>query len=97
VRNTSKINHVVSHRVFHTTAAAHSLLDIGLPGMSGIDLLKTSRAAGNKVPALILTACDDLEARVQGLEVGADDYVLKRLPCSTRGARGTKRSATSMR
>ena len=73
------------------------LLDLGLPGMGGIDLLKTSRAAGKKVPALILTACDDLEARVQGLEVGADDYVLKRLPCSTRGARGTKRSATSMR
>jgi two-component system, OmpR family, response regulator len=53
------------------------LLDLGLPGMSGIDLLKNSRAAGNKVPVLILTARDDLEARVQGLDVGADDYVLK--------------------
>lgn len=53
------------------------LLDLGLPGMSGIDLLKASRAAGNKVPVLILTARDDLEARVQGLDVGADDYVLK--------------------
>jgi two-component system, OmpR family, response regulator len=53
------------------------LLDLGLPGMSGIDLLKTSRAAGNKVPVLILTARDELEARVQGLDVGADDYILK--------------------
>jgi two-component system OmpR family response regulator len=53
------------------------LLDLGLPGMGGIDLLKTSRAASNKVPVLILTARDDLEARVQGLDVGADDYILK--------------------
>jgi len=53
------------------------LLDLGLPGMSGIDLLKASRAAGNKVPVLILTARDELEARVQGLDVGADDYILK--------------------
>ena len=53
------------------------LLDLGLPGMSGIDLLRASRAAGNKVPVLILTARDDLEARVQGLDVGADDYIVK--------------------
>lgn len=53
------------------------LLDLGLPGMSGIELLRSARAAGNTVPVLILTARDDLEARVQGLDVGADDYVLK--------------------
>ena len=45
--------------------------------MGGIELLKTARGAGNTVPVLILTARDDLEARVQGLDVGADDYVLK--------------------
>lgn len=53
------------------------LLDLSLPGRSGIDLLRAARAAGNRVPVLILTACDDLDARVQGLDVGADDYVLK--------------------
>jgi two-component system, OmpR family, response regulator len=53
------------------------LLDLGLPGMGGIELLKSARNAGNTVPVLILTARDDLEARVQGLDVGADDYVLK--------------------
>ncbi|MFM0057597.1 response regulator transcription factor [Paraburkholderia phytofirmans] len=53
------------------------LLDLGLPGMSGIELLKSSRAAGNAVPVLILTARDDLDSRVQGLDVGADDYLLK--------------------
>ncbi len=53
------------------------LLDLGLPGMGGIELLRSARSAGNTVPVLILTARDDLEARVQGLDVGADDYVLK--------------------
>ena len=53
------------------------LLDLGLPGMSGIELLKAARAAGNTVPVLILTARDDLDSRVQGLDVGADDYLLK--------------------
>ncbi|SIT50536.1 Transcriptional regulatory protein QseB [Paraburkholderia piptadeniae] len=53
------------------------LLDLGLPGMGGIELLKSARAAGNTVPVLILTARDDLDARVQGLDVGADDYMLK--------------------
>jgi two-component system OmpR family response regulator len=53
------------------------LLDLGLPGLSGIELLKASRAAGNAVPVLILTARDDLDSRVQGLDVGADDYLLK--------------------
>jgi two-component system OmpR family response regulator len=76
-RSTPKMNHVVIHRVFHTTAAAHSLLDFGLPGMSGINSLKASRVVGNKVPVLILTACDALELRVEGLDVCADDYVLK--------------------
>ncbi|MGF6545866.1 response regulator transcription factor [Paraburkholderia youngii] len=53
------------------------LLDLGLPGMGGIELLKAAREKGRKVPILILTARDDLDARVQGLDFGADDYVLK--------------------
>ncbi|MCI3206674.1 MULTISPECIES: response regulator transcription factor [Pandoraea] len=53
------------------------LLDLGLPGMGGMDLLRSVRAAGVAVPVLILTAQDDLESRVAGLDLGADDYLLK--------------------
>lgn len=53
------------------------LLDLGLPGMSGIDLLRHARAGGNPVPVLILTARDDLDSRIEGLDIGADDYLLK--------------------
>lgn len=53
------------------------LLDLNLPGMSGLQVLRSARASGKEVPVLILTACDDLETRVQGLDLGADDFVLK--------------------
>ncbi|GLQ51812.1 response regulator transcription factor [Dyella flava] len=53
------------------------LLDLGLPKMGGLELLRQARTSGNQVPVLILTARDDLEARVQGLDIGADDYLLK--------------------
>lgn len=52
-------------------------LDIGLPDMSGLEVLRILRQAGNKVPILILTARDALEDRVRGLDLGADDYLLK--------------------
>ncbi|WP_414451967.1 response regulator transcription factor [Burkholderia sp. 22PA0099] len=55
------------------------LLDLGLPGMDGMELLKSLRKAGKAVPVLILTAKDDLDSRVEGLDVGADDYMLKPL------------------
>lgn len=53
------------------------LLDLGLPKMGGFELLRQARNAGNEVPVLILTARDDLDTRVQGLDIGADDYLLK--------------------
>jgi two-component system, OmpR family, response regulator len=53
------------------------LLDLGLPKMGGLELLKRLRGLGSAVPALILTARDDLDTRVEGLDVGADDYLLK--------------------
>jgi len=53
------------------------ILDLGLPDGDGLDLLKALRAAGNTVPVLILTARDDVDDRVRGLNVGADDYMLK--------------------
>ena len=53
------------------------LLDLGLPGKDGLDVLTRIRAKGNSVPLLIITARDTLDDRVSGLDGGADDYVLK--------------------
>ncbi len=53
------------------------LLDLGVPGRDGIDVLRRMRGAGNRAPVLILTARDALEDRVAGLDLGADDYILK--------------------
>jgi DNA-binding response OmpR family regulator len=53
------------------------VLDLGLPRLSGLELLQRMRAAGNKVPVLILTARDAIEDRVRGLDSGADDYMVK--------------------
>jgi two-component system OmpR family response regulator len=53
------------------------LLDLGLPGTDGMQVLKAIRANANAVPLLIITARDGLEDRLQGLDEGADDYLLK--------------------
>ena len=53
------------------------LLDLGLPGRDGLDVLKTLRKRDNPVPVLVVTARDAVEDRIQGLDLGADDYVLK--------------------
>jgi two-component system response regulator MprA len=53
------------------------VLDVLMPGRSGIDVCYTLRAAGNRVPILILTARDTVSDRVAGLEAGADDYLVK--------------------
>jgi DNA-binding response OmpR family regulator len=53
------------------------LLDLGLPGRDGLEILATLRAKGVKTPVLILTARDTLEDRVAGLDSGADDYLVK--------------------
>ncbi len=53
------------------------ILDIGLPKRSGLHVLKHLRAAGNDTPVLILTARDTIDDRVQGLDSGADDYLVK--------------------
>jgi DNA-binding response OmpR family regulator len=53
------------------------VLDLGLPGKSGLDLLREMRAGGNETPVLILTARGSLEERVAGLDSGSDDYLAK--------------------
>jgi DNA-binding response OmpR family regulator len=53
------------------------VLDLGLPGKQGADVLRDMRLAGQRMPVLILTARDDLDSTVAGLEGGADDYVTK--------------------
>jgi DNA-binding response OmpR family regulator len=65
-----------------SAALAHAehalvLLDIGLPEMSGIDVLKAARAGGVLVPVLVITARDSLDDRIAGLDLGADDYIVK--------------------
>jgi DNA-binding response OmpR family regulator len=53
------------------------LLDLGLPGRDGREILATLRAKGVKTPVLVLTARDTLQDRVAGLDSGADDYLVK--------------------
>jgi two-component system response regulator TctD len=52
-------------------------LDVGLPDMSGFDVLKRLRSRGSRVPVIMLTARDQLLDRVTGLDLGADDYLVK--------------------
>ena len=79
------------------TAYDAVILDIGLPKMSGLDVLRQARSDGNKLPVLILTARDAISDRVDGLDAGADDYLVKpfefselcaRLRALTRRSRG---------
>lgn len=53
------------------------VLDIMLPGVDGLEVLRRRRAAGDKTPVLLLTARDGIEDRVRGLDSGADDYLVK--------------------
>jgi two-component system OmpR family response regulator len=53
------------------------VLDLGLPGMNGIEVLRKWREAGRNVPVLILTARDLWSDKVAGIDAGADDYLAK--------------------
>ena len=53
------------------------ILDLMLPGVNGLELLRRLRAAGSRVPVLVLTARDSITDRVEGLDRGADDYLAK--------------------
>ena len=53
------------------------VLDIGLPGIGGFEVVRCLRARGMSLPVLLRTARDDVQDRVRGLELGADDYLVK--------------------
>jgi len=54
-----------------------AVIDLGLPKLTGVELIKKVRKSGKKLPILILTARDGWQSKVEGLEAGADDYLTK--------------------
>ena len=74
VGNAERALEVITHQSFDI-----AVLDLGLPALDGLELTRALRAAGHTMPILILTARDALADRVQGLDQGADDYMVK--PC----------------
>jgi two-component system OmpR family response regulator len=64
-------------QVLQRAEMAVVVLDIGLPGIDGFEVVRRLRARGSAVPVLLLTARDAIEDRVRGLELGADDYLVK--------------------
>ncbi len=54
-----------------------AIIDLGLPGMSGLEIIKRLRQQGSQLPVLVLTARGRWQERVEGLEAGADDYLVK--------------------
>jgi two-component system OmpR family response regulator len=74
------------------------ILDIGLPKLSGLEVLRRLRTRNSTTPVLILTAADSVEQRVKGLDLGADDYMAKPFALSELEARAralTRRAAGS--
>jgi DNA-binding response OmpR family regulator len=74
-------NHVRDGKSALLTVQAHEcdmlILDLGLPDMDGLSLLKQLRQAKHSLPVLILTARDSTAQKIQGLDLGADDYLAK--------------------
>jgi two-component system OmpR family response regulator len=74
-------DHVASGNEADAALASHEfdlvILDLGLPKLHGLEVLKRLRSRGKSTPVLILTAADSVEQRVKGLDAGADDYMAK--------------------
>lgn len=70
-------NGIDAHFTGETEPIDAVVLDLGLPGMDGITVLKKWRAAGRNMPVLILTARDGWHEKVAGIDAGADDYLTK--------------------
>lgn len=74
-------------RELRTDAYVAAILDLGLPWMDGVDVLRKVREAGIAVPILVLTARDAIPDRVRGLDLGADDYIVKPIDLHELSAR----------
>ena len=70
-----------------TEPYAAVILDLGLPRLTGLELLERLRAAGHSTPVLILTARDAIVDRIKGLDSGADDYLVKPFDLNELAAR----------
>lgn len=86
------VDHVASGTEADAALRANSqfdllILDLGLPKMHGLEVLRRLRARGAGMPVLILTAADAIEERVKGLDLGADDYMAKPFALSELEAR----------
>jgi DNA-binding response OmpR family regulator len=68
---------VSADQALGTEPYAAAVLDLGLPRMSGLEVLKRMRSRNISIPVLILTAMDTVEDRIKGLDAGADDYLAK--------------------
>lgn len=78
---------VAAERELASGVYAAGVLDLGLPQKDGLDVLQALRARSLKTPILILTARDTVPDRVKGLDMGADDYVIKPVDLHELGAR----------
>jgi two-component system OmpR family response regulator/two-component system response regulator QseB len=78
---------VAAELALRTGTFAAVVLDLGLPRLDGLELLRRERAKASKVPVLILTARDAVEDRIRGLDTGADDYVVKPVDLDELAAR----------
>ncbi len=70
-------NGLDADRALQSHAVSIMVLDIGLPGIDGFEVVRRLRARNGDTPVLLLTARDDVQDRVRGLELGADDYLVK--------------------
>jgi DNA-binding response OmpR family regulator len=76
-----------AERELRSEAYAAAVLDLGLPQRDGFDVLASVRRSGLRLPILVLTARDAIPERVRGLDLGADDYVLKPVDLQELAAR----------
>ncbi len=78
---------LAAERELRAQPYAAAVLDLGLPGMDGLDVLASVRRAGVTLPVLVLTARDAVPDRIRGLDGGADDYVVKPVDLDELAAR----------
>lgn len=78
---------VAAEAALRTTDFAAVVLDLGLPRLDGLELLRRERSKGSPIPVLVLTARDAIEDRIKGFDTGADDYVIKPVDLDELAAR----------